>query len=191
MAMEIRTSPAIINYETINARLEFQSETARLEFRQQHAKINIHTELPRVLIDQYECFASAGLKNMTDLTREIAERAKQHVLEYIGKTAGDGTRLAAIERRGNPIRDIVLRDAYPIHEFGLDFIPKARPKIDVTGSQKFELEGSSEGYMDFVQETYTPAILNLNYFPGKVEYSMKQYASIQIQYTGNNVDTAI
>ncbi|NSW90063.1 MAG: hypothetical protein HPY74_05130 [Firmicutes bacterium] len=82
-------------------------------------------------IDQYEAFASVGYKNTMDLLRESAQRAYQHVMEYIGKTAEDGDRLAAIELGGNPLADIAERDAFPEKEFGIDFIPKARPKYDV------------------------------------------------------------
>lgn len=191
MGLEIRRTDAVFAVETTPARLEMQSERARLEFRQKHAKVNIHTELPKIRIDQYQCFAEAGLKNNYDLLQEIVQRAKQYALEYVGKVAADGDMLAAIEKGGNPIAAIAERDAYPEHEFGLDTIPKSRPKISVTGDLRIEPERNWEGANNGVEGRFIPGSLNVNYYPGKVNIYMKQYPSVDIRYAGNTIDTSI
>jgi len=182
MSIEINRTNAQLGIERTPSRLEMRSESARLELHQKHAKVNIRTELPKVKIDQYEAFASAGLKNCYDLIREISQRAYQHVLEYIGKVAEDGDTLAAIERGGNPIADIAERDAYTEHEFGYNYIPKARPKIEVTGSLKFYPERNAEGVNNGVEGRFIPGSLKINYTPAKVKIYMKQYPSISIKY---------
>ena len=168
--------------------MEIETRNARLEFKQKHAKVNIETELPRVLIDQYECFASAGLKSPFDLTREAAQRGYQQAMEYIGKYAQDGDTLAAIEQGGYPIADIVVRDAYPEHIFDIDFIPKARPKITVTGGIKYDAEKNSQGINNGVEGTYTPGYASINYTPAKVSIYMEQYNSIKFGYQDPNLD---
>jgi len=191
MRLEISQTYAKIGIDRTPSRLDIQSEKAKLEFRQKHAKINITTELPRVEIDQYECFASAGLKNDLDRAIEIAQRAYSQVLDFIGKTASDGDTLAAIENKGDPIPNIVERDAFPEHEFNIDFIPKARPQITIKGGVKYDPERNSEGAMNGVEGKYTPASINFNFTPGVVSISMKQYNSVKIEYRGNSIDTYI
>ncbi len=52
-------------------------------------------------------------------------------MNYIGKTAEDGDRLAAIELGGSPIADMAERDAFPEKTFGTEITPYAGPKVDV------------------------------------------------------------
>lgn len=191
MGIEITQTHAKIGIETTPARLEMESRMARLELRHKQAKVNIHTEQTRVLIDQYECFATAGLKGNYDLSKEAAQLGYRYAMEFIGKTAEDGDRLAAIEKGGNPIVEIAIRDAYPVHEFGLDFIPKARPKISVTGGIRIEPEPYEQGTINGVKGNYVPGYLRIHYTPSKVKIFIRQYNSIKISYKGNRVDSYI
>lgn len=191
MALSITTTDIQLAYERMPPNLSIQTNQARLELHQKHAKINIETEKPRVLIDQYECFASAGLKNNYDLISEIASRAKQGVLEFIGKTAEDGKALAAIERGGNPIAAIAKRDAFPEHEFVLDFIPKTGPKFEVTGDIKIDPERNAEGIHNGVEANFIPGNIIIDYTPGRINISVLQYPSVNIEYSGSNFDTKI
>lgn len=191
MDIRISQSYAQIGIERSPGGLDIQTRSAQLELRQKHAKINLHAELPKVKIDQYECFASAGLKNCLDRSREIAQRTYRQVMEFIGKTAEDGNRLAAIEKGGNPIAEIAVRDAYPEHEFGLDFLPKAAPKIEVTGNLQIDPERNSEGTHNGVEGTFTPGEVNIRYTPDKISIYLKQYGSINFEYTGNRLDAYI
>ncbi len=191
MGLTINQTYAAIGIDTTPSRLDINTEKARLQLHQKFAKVNIHTELPRVEIDQYEAFASAGLKGNSDLTKEAADRGYQQAMEYINKTSQDGYRLSAIEKGGNPIADIAVRDAYPTHEFGLDFIPKVGPKITVKGKVQFDAEKNSEGVDNGVSGTFIPGSVNINYTPGQVNVYIKQYNSISINYTGTNIDSHI
>lgn len=191
MGLTISRTDILLEYRRTPSKLEIESKNARLDLHQKHAKINIHTELPRVKIDQYECFASAGLKNNGDLIRDAARRAYQQVMEFIGKTASDGYALAAIEKGGNPIAAIAKRDADPIHEFGLDYIPKARPKIEIEGDLKFDPERNSEGINNGVEGTYHAGEVNYNYNPSSINISVKRYPSVKFDFTGVNLDAKV
>lgn len=188
MGIEISQVHAKLGVERIPSKLEMRSQRAQLELRQEHAKIRINTELPRVEIDQSECFASAGLKKPIDLSRELAQMAQQQVLEYIGKIASDGDMLAAIEQGGNPIADIAERDSYVEHEFNIDFIPKAKPKITVTGGIEINADENPEGSYNWVEGNYIPGNLNISYTPEKLRIYMEQYNQVKFKYKGNTVD---
>ena len=188
MGIEIRTTNAEISINKAPSRLEIQSRYAKLEQQSQQPNLNIHTERPTVEIDQYECWASVGLKGPVDLTRDFARRANQQVLEGIARRVSDGNALAAIENGGNVIASIAKNNATTSHEFGIVSLPSVGPKITVRGSIQFDPARSSEGIHNGVEGNYTPSSLNMNFTPEALNISIGQYNSININYLGNNVD---
>lgn len=152
--------------------------------------MSISTEMPRVLIDQYQCFAEAGLKNNRDLMREGTQRGYRQVMKYIGQTARDGYALAAIEQGGNPIADIAVREAYPQKEFNIAFIPQSRPEIKVVGSVSTSCDKNGEGVNNGVKGNYAPGFANSDFTPAKVNIYVKQYPSVDIKYE-NKVDISV
>lgn len=189
MGLTINTTSALIGIERTPSRLDIQTQNAQLELKSNKVKVSIMTEQPRVLIDQYEARASAGLKNNHDMVKEAAQRAYQQVLEAIGRKAEDGDILAAIERDGNPIAEIAARDAWPQREYGLDFIPKAGPRFEVTGSVK--IEWNVEEIKKGVEGFYRPGRVSINFHPSVVKIYLRQYPSVKVRYTGNRLDTKV
>lgn len=190
MALSISRTDAKLNIETTRSVLTIQTRQAKLDLRHKEAMVDIHTDLPRVEIDQYECFATSGLMGPIDLTRSEGQRAMQQALTYASKVSADGDSMAAIEN-GSPLPDIVERDAYPEHEFGLDYMPKARPRITVTGGVQVTPQRNAEGVNNGVEGTITPGSLNIDYTPSQVKISMQQYASLNIRNVGNNFNAVI
>lgn len=186
MSLEISQTYARLGVERTQSSLEMKSKFATLELDSKEPKINIRTELPKVEIDQYECFASAGLKKPLDLTADMAEQSKGNAIEYIGKVAADGDMLAAIENGGRQIPEIAARDAYPQHEFGMVTMPSTGPKITVTGSLEIDAERTSEGVNNGVDGVYTPGELDIRYTPDKIRFYMEQYAAVNIKYIPEN-----
>ncbi len=187
MGLTIHHTNAQISAETTRAQFSFETRNAKLEMSHTDAKVDIHTELPRVEIDQYECFATSGLMGNMDLTRTAAQEAKQNALAYTSKTARNGDRIGAI-KNPNPIPDIVLEDAHPVHEFGLDCMPKARPVITVKGGIQINIDQNGGGNMNGVHGNYTPGGMIYYFRPAKVNISIDRYASIRIsnENTGFN-----
>lgn len=189
MDIRITTTDARIGIETIPARLERKSNPARMEIKQKQALLEIETVKPRIKIDQYEAFASAGRKNNLDLAVDIAQEGYKQVMEYIAKKASDGDRLAAIHIKRDPIVEFAERDSYVKRDFNIDFIPKARPKITVEeGEVKVELAGGPNAFFDKVKINFVPHTYETKYIPGNVNIYMEQYPSVDIEYIGNNVD---
>ncbi len=191
MGLSIQTTSTQIGIHHASGKWNIESQKATLHFRTKQAKVNLDTELPMVIIDQYECFATAGLKNNYDLTRSMAQKAYQQLIEYIGKTASDGNTLAAIENGGNPIKAIAVRDAYPEHTFGIDSIPKARPKISFTGGVNIEWEDARHGARIGIEGQYNPGYIMIDYKPSDIDIYVKQYPKINIEYLGNSIDSKI
>jgi hypothetical protein len=183
MALQISRTDAKLHIETTQSQLSITNQRARLELSHKEARVDIHSELPRVEIDQSECFATSGLMKPVDLTQQTGQRAMQQALTFTAKVAGDGDSMAAIENKSDPMPDIVERDAYPEHEFILDFIPKARPKITVVGGEvNINAQRNSEGVNNGVEGTYIPGSIKIQYTPSQVNIRMAQYPSIRMNY---------
>lgn len=190
MGLSIRTTDIQLGIDRTPSSLNMDTRNASLELHQKHAKVNVTTEKPKVIIDQYQCFAEAGLKSSADLIREAAQRGYRQVMKFIGQTARDGYTLAAIENGGNPIAAIAARDASPQKEFGLAFIPKSRPKIEVTGSIDIQWDRNGEGVKNGVEGNYIPGYAKLDFEPARVDIYVKQYPSVDIEYE-SSVDLLI
>jgi len=193
MGLEIRTTPARIEMECIPGRLSINTRNARLELSQKQAKVNITTEQPTVLINQYPCFAEEGLKNNTDLSREWSQRGYQAAMEFIAKKAQDGDAMAKIGNKANIMIDIARRNMQVVHEFGFGTMPVSRPEFQVVGGT-VELEAefrNNIGELNGVTGNFIPGEISFEFTPAVIKSRMASYGSIDIRYTGNNVDAYV
>lgn len=188
MALEIRTTPAILNYHNVKPQHSIKQPKARVEGSITHSKISVEATLPKVTIDQTECFNESGLKTVSAFRADNVAYAKQKMQESVGRIASQGDELTNVHLGGNPIADQAYSNAYDQfeHEFGMVTMPRSRPKIDVI-----------EGRVDIkVQEgENTKRVIaqkpEIDYKQGKVEKYMKQYGSISIRYLGENVNLSV
>lgn len=186
--LKITSTPALIGINTINAKVNISQPKADVSMHTDHAKVEIHSENPKVLIDQYQCFAEAGLKNFLDLTKESAQIGKQAVLQGIQRRVSEGNQMADIHKDYNPIAQIADYNAFELYnkEFNFGFIPKSRPKIDVIEG-KVNIQ-AHEGKVSLDVKVNRPIV---DYTRGKVEIYLRQKNSIDIQYIGSNMDKKI
>lgn len=187
MSIQITTQRAIIGWNTQNAKISMSGNgTANvLKMSSTKPQLNLKTEKPQIQIDQSQCFAEAGLMSIMDLTYDNSAYAAQKVSEGIARIIDQGNQMAEIQSGYDPIPDQAISNAYEMfeHEFVYTTIPKSRPKIDlIRGSVDAQYQ---EGE---IRNETVPNKLEIDYTPGKVEFFMKQYQSINISFTGNNLD---
>lgn len=164
-----------LSIQTTPGRLEIETRNARLELKSRPVKLNMKVELPKVEIDQSECFASANLKSPGEFVREVAQRGYQQAMEFIAKEVANGDAMAAIERGGNVLSQIALEDSYTEHEFGMVVMPNARPKITVKGSVSFDPDPiNDKGVTNGIEGQYIAGSINIQYTPAQI----KIYASV-------------
>ena len=122
-----------------------------LSIQTTYPKVQINRQMPRVKIDQYECFRDAGLKNNADFSADSAAYSYKRGMEGIGNIVDEGNRLQAIEN-GNfdVICDIAFESGLEEVDYNVDIIPKSRPKIEVEGSLNIEYE---MGKVNFYKES--------------------------------------
>lgn len=176
MPFQIKSTPGLIGINTISAKLSIRQPRGRQEISQPKAELYIERELPRVIIDQYQCFAEAGLKNPTDFAKDNGQWSYKCFLEAIARYNEEGDMLAQIEKGSNPFPVIAENRAFPRYDFNIDFIPRSRPKIDVTGylNMRWKINKPLINY-----EVRKPIV---DYERGKVEIFMRQWPSLEIKY---------
>ncbi|HHV72112.1 MAG TPA: hypothetical protein GXX38_05805 [Clostridia bacterium] len=179
MGLQIETRPLLLGIKTQKPVQSLEQPRGEQDIRQVKAEMIIDREWPRVIIDQYECFAEAGLKGNLDLAREYAELGKRVVLEYTGRIAQEGDRFGRIED-GLPARAIVAeiaeRNAWPEYDFNVDCIPKSRPKIEVVGHLNIDWR------LGGAEIDYRPRKTIHYYQPGKANIYVRQWNSINIRH---------
>ncbi|SHH69849.1 hypothetical protein SAMN02745135_01724 [Caloranaerobacter azorensis DSM 13643] len=177
MSLQITTTRVMIQINIIDGKMSICQPRGEQNIHTTMPKVRIEFEKPKVIIDQYQCFAEAGLKNYLDLTKEAARFGYQKVLEGIARIAEDGDRMAQIENGMPPaIPELAEKNAWEELDYNIDFIPKSRPKIDVEGRLKIDWE---LGKVNIDYKVNKPII---NFQRGKVEIYLKQKPSIKIRY---------
>jgi len=180
--LRITQTYAKIGMEISNSQLIMRSKPLQLKIHRQDTRMVIHSEKPRVIIDQSQCWKERGLKNPIDVVRESAQLGYKSVMSYISKKTEEGRELAAIEKGGNPLAEIAKRNFEIRKQFGMVTIPKSRPKIDVVGYLNIEwIPGK-------VQIEVEPAQLEIQATKPEIRYYLIQQPSVQIQYVGENID---
>lgn len=176
MAIEINTTRAHIGIKTSQAALNIQQPRGQLQIKTESPKMTIDQELPRVQLSQYSCFAEAGLKNVADLRREIVEYSKAAAQEGVAQKAGEGDRMARIERGENALAEIAADNSYQPLDFNIGFIPQSRPKIQVSGYLDIQWQVGK------IDTEYYPQKPTIQYLPGQVEIYLRQRPEIDINY---------
>lgn len=187
MSIQINQTYGRIGIETTPAKLNITTQNADLQLQHENVVVNMHTELPRVVISNRECFNTSGSKDLESFAKEASQLGKSAASKYISKVVGDGNSYVAIENGSNPLPSIVIRDAYPQHEFNIDSIPKARPEIQIVGGTQVSSPNALSGN-NGIHGTYNPGKVNFDVLPSNVRIFMLQNPSLDIKYVGRNVD---
>ncbi len=170
-----------------------QQPKADLKIEQQPAEMTINRSPSKLTIDQSEARADMDLKSIARRIKEYSDKGYQDWLSGIARVAGDGDQLMMIENGTNSIPEISKRNSEnPMYEFNIGFIPShGSVKIDY-GPGKLDIQWK-RNKPDIQVQINKPI---LNYQPGKVSTSIKQYQSLQIdfenlKYVGINYERQI
>jgi len=189
MRLEIKTTPAIINFNTENASLKKPAIPKDiLDIKTEKFDFIIDRDKGSLQIDQNQCFNEAGLKDIRAFMDDYVSYAKQKVSEGVDRIVREGNNLANIQNGMDGFVENADHNAFGLfqHEFNIDFIPKSRPIIN---------------YMpDKIKTDYKPGKIINNSIPsnelgeykaGKVNIYMKQMNSIEINVIGDNSDRMV
>lgn len=190
MKLMIRTQPAILGWDTKNAKQTTPSiPKEKLELDIQEPEMEMTSTRPIVNIDQEQCFNESGLKNNKAFLDDMVARSQQAVMDGIAHRVEDGNALMAIESGQDAIAEQASYNAWErfYHEFGLVTMPRSRPVITVeNGDVEYNFKRGSVNILNGPFE-----LDKGTYEAGKVAYYMKQKNSIEITAVGDEVDISI
>jgi hypothetical protein len=177
--IRLQSTFAKIDIHTQNAQLTIEQPPAELTIEQPKAEMEVVKIPSRLTIDQTKARADVDLKSAPQRIAEAAQEGQQAVLEGIARRAQEGDQLMQIENGGNPIAEQAKQHHFvPEHEFGIGWIPSA-------GSVQINYD---PGSTDINWKINKPIINSqahkpiINYYPGKVDISMQQYQSLNVDF---------
>lgn len=187
--MRITQQPAILAWDTKQAVLEQNGNAKQsLDIQIEKPQIQLDIKEPELKIDQSEPFAEAGLKGVRALMQDSVAFARQKLSEGIGRIVSDGNEWINIHTGHDPIPDQAVHNAFEIFdkEFVFAMIPTSRPKIDVIpGEVNVDLKRGK------VVNNTVPEKVDMQYKPWQLNYYMKQYQSIEIQFEPESFSASV
>ena len=187
MALQISQTYGQIGIDTYRSWMDIKQTPPKAYIEQKPPELSIDRKLPKVHIDQTQCFAESGLKPALQLARDFYDDSLQAAFEAIGRIAEEGTRLAAIDKGGNPIAEIAYEKSQRNDRVTMVQMPKSKP--DIQWDMGYLNISWKPNPAKIEWETYTTAQINAS--KHRVEIYMKQWPDIKIEYVGNNVDHMI
>lgn len=179
--IRMQSTFAQLDINTQNARLEIEQPPAELSIEQPKAEMEVEKIPSRLTIDQSRARADVDLKSAPERIAEAAQEGHQDVLQGIARRTQEGEEMMKIENGGHAIAELAKQHkVLPEHEFALGWIPSV-------GSVRMDYD---PGRLDIHWRVNKPVIQSrthqpvINYFPGKVDFSMKQYPSLNIDFVG-------
>ncbi len=181
MQLSITTRPGLIGIQTTPGQFNMSNRPARLDMHQEHAKLAIKTRRPVLEINQYQSMAQMGFKKPADVIAELAQLGKQKAMEFVANKTNEGNRLKAIEKGGNPLREIAIDKAWPQKQRQGGYTPIVGPKFHaVPGEVTITPPRVNNPVHIGYEAEYIPGELNIQYTAAKVEVYMRQYPEVNI-----------
>ena len=166
--------------------LEMKQPMADMTIRQPQAEIEYYQKDAKLLIDQSEAFADAGLKPVSRMIQEYAEKGKQQVLKAMATTAKQGDQLMNIAKESGTIQRLAKENSEsPIRDFNIGFVPSSTSKVKKTYIPG-ELHVKIEQRTPEVKIKANQPIIKVN--PGDLEIYLKQKPTLSFKTVGLNVD---
>lgn len=189
MSLQITSQKALIGWDSQNATITHRNNGRQiLAIRTEKSDFQMETVKPQVSIDQSEAFGAIGLKGIRAYMLESVGFAKQKAASGVDRIVSQGNEWLNIHTGNDPIPDQAIYNAFEMFEksFNGAFSPVAKPQINVQSGR--------------VQYNFTPAkIINtteslpveLTYQPWRINYYMKQYSNVSINYTSTSFNQNI
>lgn len=180
--LEIRTIPMSFEMKINKARYEIATTNATFELKRNKGGFDMQMKPTKLNIDTVEARYSAGIKSVMRSVQDFARKGVQAGYQATATYAKEGNMMLDINIMENPIPEIAMKKFISDVDFNLGFAPEVGPDItwDIGGiSMNFKMDD-----LDFDWNVEKPAI---TFIPGSIEFIVKEYASIEINYIGTPI----
>lgn len=166
-----------------NPRVNNPDKAFKMDIQTNNGKLEIHSEPQKINIDTYAARSSMGYGqyNNTDLIKTKGQDAIRLAYEGTARISSQGNQLA----RGATSAEIAAQNARAGQTIQtiMDFIPKTGADITFDkGVLNINVEAS-----DVNIDWENAAMMPYEFTPGKVEFSVAQMPSVEIEYTGGPI----
>lgn len=184
MRIVMQSKMALLGMQTTNAQANLHNAQPVVEMETTPGELNMKVDLPKVEIDQRQCFSESGLKGVLELSSDNVKEAVQLMYASVGRIAEQGNQLTNFHE-GNAIAEQAYYNAYDQfdNEFNMVTMPMSRPQITVK-------EGKVNLSPTQARLKFTPKLTKpeLDYKPGKVDIYLRQKNELRISVEGQNID---
>jgi hypothetical protein len=177
--IQMQSTRAILGITQSDAQMEIQQPKAQMDFQQPKAAMEINQTQGKLTIDQTQAWADMNLKSILRRNEEFAAEGNQAWVQYLAKTAQEGSELMKIENGGGAIAAQAKRNGQlPKHEFGLGFVPS--PFSVKINYQPGDVQINIQPRKAITNITAQKPIIQ--YQQGSVDFHLKQKNSLQFNF---------
>lgn len=179
--LSIKTVPISFDFKINHYRCEINTESASYEMTRNKGGLSIIRNIPaRLKMDTIEARASMGLLSGRQLVRKFAENGMEAAYNATANIAREGNMMMNYYTGASPMAEIAFQRMQDNISTGLGFIPSVSVNIDCE-SQDFQMKYEADKiYFDWRINSKA----DINYIPGNIEYSVKEYPHLEIEYIG-------
>ncbi len=186
--IQIQTTNAAIGIESQNASMRVvKSAQMKVKLQQDPPSMKIERKLPKLSIDQTQCFNESGLKTPLLLAKDFYAESVQKGLNNIARTVNDSKKFLHIEDGGNPSKEIAVELNTPDYK-GMTMVamPKSRPKV------RFEPSSIDIKWVTpEVQAQWQRQNAEVEYVPYKVKVFLRTRPSVEISVIDDSLPGAV
>lgn len=178
--IRMQSNMARIRIEQTPAQLDMKMGSGKLSIEQPPAELTIKSHKGKLTIDQTQAWEERNLMSTIRFNENHAKESRKALQEGVARRAEQGAELIKIETGANIIAEQAIQNGHPqMKQLIMKYVPSS---ID---SVKIHYE---PGDVEIHVETRKPIIDSeikepeFKYFRGKVDITVEQYASLQIDF---------
>jgi len=178
--LQMRTTPIVLEMTVSKAKLEVSSEQPSCTMTRTKGTLQIEHTPPKLNIDTYEARSSMDLKSCARSVQDFGAQGVQAGYEATARIAEEGNMLMDIQNKGNTIGEIAYQNMQSSLDTALAFLPSVPADISWDPQQlnmQYEMDKLSFDWR-------TKQLPEMQYTPASVEFHVKQYPKLEIQYIG-------
>ncbi|WP_077214811.1 DUF6470 family protein [Bacillus dakarensis] len=186
-SIQISTTTAQLAVKSELPTIKMRQPMADMTIKQPQADIQYIQKDAKLHIDQSEAFAEAGLKPVSRVIQEWAEKGKQKALQATARMARQGDMMMDLAKGGkNMIPQIAKQNSQdPVRDFNIGFVPSSASSVKINyipGEFHVKVNQNSP------EINIIPNQPQINIHLGSTEIYLKQKSSISFSIVGANID---
>lgn len=185
LKLNISQQPAKLELNITDPVLNIKTTSPKMNLTTDPFVVEIHRIEGKLEIDHYPCRYSIGFRNNSDFSADAAQLGKQNALDYIGKVAAEGDRIASIESGESAIANIATESNFS----DAPDITWARTELPKITYHQGKVEfNPSRGKVNMNFERGT---VDLDLQRGQVHGNMTKYQSIRFWTSEGQYDISV